>query len=335
LAYQDAMRPGGGDVLVTAKGRFRAALTQIDFDRLWMQYGDEELPRVIYTSTDRTAIGFLSDANQANIKCAGIDVGPGEIVVFPAGVSFHDRTSGPCCWGAMSLTPDDLTAAAYVIVGHDLLVRPVTQVVRPHGAAMARLSCLHDEARRLPLTAPEMFAHPEVSRALEQALVHAMITSLAGDESTEVGRQWRHHSAIIRRFEALLAANSDRAMHLPEICAAVGASERTLRTSCEDHLGMGPVRYLWLRRMHLARRALTRGDPAKMTVTRAATDYGFWELGRFAVSYRHLFGESPSATLHGPRGKESVGAARKCNLRSGTEPTSASGPPSSGLSLAC
>jgi AraC-like DNA-binding protein len=62
---------------------------------------------------------------------------------------------------------------------------------------------------------------------------------------------------------------------------------------------MGPIRYLNLRRMHLVRRALLRADPSK-TVTQVATDHGFWELGRFAVGYRALFGESPSATLHRP-----------------------------------
>jgi transcriptional regulator GlxA family with amidase domain len=149
-----------------------------------------------------------------------------------------------------------------------------------------------------------MAAHPEVSRALEQALVHAMIICLATPMPTEVGRRWRHHSAIIGRFEELLAASNDRPMHLPEICAAVGASERTLRACCEEHLGMGPIRYLWLRRMHLARRALMLGDPAKTTVTQTATEYGFWELGRFAVSYRQLFGEPPSATLQRPPGAQ-------------------------------
>jgi AraC-like DNA-binding protein len=74
-------------------------------------------------------------------------------------------------------------------------------------------------------------------------------------------------------------------------------AERTLRASCEEHLGVGPIRFLALRRMHLAHRALLRTDPPKSTITRTVTDHGFWELGRFSIAYRALFGEPPSQTL--------------------------------------
>ena len=63
---------------------------------------------------------------------------------------------------------------------------------------------------------------------------------------------------------------------------------------------MSPKRYLWLRRMHLAQWALRRADPVRTTVTEIATNYGFWELGRFSVVYRLQFGESPSTTLGRP-----------------------------------
>lgn len=91
---------------------------------------------------------------------------------------------------------------------------------------------------------------------------------------------------------------------MPELCATVGASYTSLHDCCRGYLGMSPKRYLWLRRMHLARRALHSADAASTTITEIATDYGFWELGRFAVAYRTLFGESPSAALHRPPERE-------------------------------
>jgi AraC-like DNA-binding protein len=87
---------------------------------------------------------------------------------------------------------------------------------------------------------------------------------------------------------------------MPQLCATVGASYTTLRDCCQEFLGISPKRYLWLRRMHLVHRALRIADAEKATVTEIATDYGFWELGRFAVAYRSLFGEPPSAALRRP-----------------------------------
>jgi AraC-like DNA-binding protein len=48
--------------------------------------------------------------------------------------------------------------------------------------------------------------------------------------------------------------------------------------------------------MSLGHRALWRGGP-DASVSEVARRYGFRHLGRFAASYRALFGELPSATL--------------------------------------
>ena len=120
--------------------------------------------------------------------------------------------------------------------------------------------------------------------------------------------------AIMRRFEQILEANPDEPLYIADVCAAIGVTDRTLRLHCQDHLGMNPQRYLWLRRMHLARRALALADGTVKTVTEIANDHGFGELGRFAVSYRKLYGEAPSVTLRRPpdsRGSIEIGRANR------------------------
>src|SRR5262245_44655336 len=97
------------------------------------------------------------------------------------------------------------------------------------------------------------------------------------------------------RLEDFVSANHERPTYVEEICAT-GVSERTLRVCCNEHLGMGPVCYLWLRRMHVARKVLLRTDPAAVTVTEIARPR-LWELGRFSVQYWVPFGgERPAAS---------------------------------------
>lgn len=300
--YQAAIRAAQVEILVTTKGDFRAELTKIDLPRLWMQRGRESLPRISHSHipAERAPIFFLAGANQPAIHHSGMDLSPGEIMVYGSGATHHHRTSAPCHWGSMSLTPRDLASAGRAIVGRDLAVPSVTYLVRPAALLVARLLDLHEAAGQLAKSAPDLLARPQVARALEQSLVRAMIMCLTEGTAVEMSAGGQHHAAVIARFEELLAANHEQPLYLAEICAATGVSERTLRVCCQQHLGMGPVHYLWLRRMHLARRALRLADPAAATVTGIATEFGFWELGRFAVEYRTLFGEPPSASLRRP-----------------------------------
>jgi len=52
-----------------------------------------------------------------------------------------------------------------------------------------------------------------------------------------------------------------------------------------------------MRRFHAVRRALLAARQGSVNVAHIAHSHDFYELGRFAVDYRNLFGERPSETL--------------------------------------
>jgi AraC-like DNA-binding protein len=299
LPYQAALRISDVAILPTAKGDFRAELTQLEFDKLWMQRGRENLPHVVVgkIGSHRKSISFLT--KEQDMTYCGQPVPAGSIVVQRADPQ-HRQNPANRNWGSMSLPNDEFYAAFKAVAGCEFPNEPFSFVVQPDPEVMSRLLEVHETAGMIAQTAPDIFALREVGRSLEQKLIHLMIRSLIKGYSSTVSVRSRRHDRIVARFEAFLEANADQALYLTEVCAALGVAERTLRGACEEHLGMGPIRYLTLRRMHLLRHALLRAEPSKFTVTQIATDYGFWELGRFSVAYRTLFGESPSVSLQAP-----------------------------------
>jgi len=302
--YQSSIRASDVKIVVTEPGEFRAELTRIDLHRLWMQRSRISLPIVAHSviHKSRSAILFPTNPEQTFMYQSGIELSYGDMVFNSLGGELHIRSSPRLHWGSMSLDPEDLAAAGRALVGHDVIAPATVHVARPPPHLMSRLLNLHSAAAHLAATAPDILAHPEVARAVEQQLVRAMIACLTDPATEESSRPSRKRLAVMRRLEQLLEANQHEPLYLSEVCAAIGVTDRTLRQHCQEHLGMSPHRYLWLRRMHLARRALALADGTKSTVTEIANDHGFGELGRFAVSYRQIFGESPSATLRRPPG---------------------------------
>jgi len=270
-------------------------------NQLWMQRFHQNLPQVVAGTmkAGRRIISFLTAAKPTAMQHRGMAVSHGEIIVNNSDV-LHQRTGAGFRMGGMSLLTGDFDVAYRAITGREFTGSPLKRLVRPDAALMSRLLNLHEMIGQLAKTTPDLLALPEVARALEHELVHLMIRCMIESASSGMTAGGRRHDTIVARFEEFLEANPDTPLYLTEICAAIGVAERTLRVACEEHLGMGPIRYLSLRRMHLVRRALLRADPSTATVTRLATDHGFWELGRFSVAYRALFDESPSESLRRP-----------------------------------
>ena len=118
--------------------------------------------------------------------------------------------------------------------------------------------------------------------------------------TTRTGSARASRAQIIQRLEEFLRDHRDEPIQVAQLCAVTGVSERSLRNACHAVCGTSPKRYVTRRRMEAVREALATARPGQATVTRIATDYGFFELGRFAATYNALFGERPSETLRAP-----------------------------------
>ena len=102
-------------------------------------------------------------------------------------------------WHAVGLPnqrdrPDETPKFGRALAGRDLKPPPITHVMRPEPVAMSRLLNLHKAATDLAEAAPDILVHPEVAKAIEQALARAMV-GRNGYAEVEVARPGAHRAA--------------------------------------------------------------------------------------------------------------------------------------------
>ncbi|RZL87252.1 MAG: helix-turn-helix domain-containing protein [Variovorax sp.] len=175
------------------------------------------------------------------------------------------------------------------------LDRPTTFLLQPSGADPVQLKGLLESALLLAHEKPGLLEVDAVRRMLADSLADAVLGCLAGPQA----RAERPPTAQVRRrivtqAREYMRTHANEPITVPELCAAVGASRRTLQYAFEDILHVSPTTYLRAMRLNRVRaELLTRPDTS---VGDVAARWGFWHLSRFAADYRRLFGELPSAT---------------------------------------
>jgi AraC-like DNA-binding protein len=302
FANPDDYQAGIGDahvsLIVTGGGDFKARLTWLNLRRFHVLCGCENLPRIAFISLlpAQVFVSFPAKAG-APLTYDGFGLKLGDVVFHSRGERMHQRTSGESQWGLISLPLEQLAACGKALTGLRIASPSVGRVLRPSRSDAVRLLRLYSRACRLAETTNKLIANPEVARALEQELLHALVNCLIADDVSGNPKTRRHHTNIMVRFEDALSTLRGPQLNMPALCAAIEVPERTLRVCCAEFLGMSPTRYLLLRRLNRARSALRRADPANASVAEIARSCQFQEPGRFAVTYRTIFGEMPSSTL--------------------------------------
>lgn len=108
--------------------------------------------------------------------------------------------------------------------------------------------------------------------------------------------------ADLVRVLAWLRTHLAEPVALETLAAVAGVRPRTLEAHFRRFLGTTPLGWVRRERLAEAHRQLARDEP-RISVTQAALDAGFTQLGRFAALYREAYGELPSQTVRRAAGR--------------------------------
>jgi AraC-like DNA-binding protein len=302
--YSAAIGIGKVEFFVTADGEFKGQLTHLNIGRLHVLRAKENLPRIAFLALPPAHVHISFSTNRTlSMFCCGVGLDFGDLVFHSLGQRTHQRTIGEGDWGVISLPSVELAAYSKALTGESLRAPPENCIVMPADESSTVLLSLISKLCDLA-EATGKFFFTAGAASIERELLDALVICLSTRNADRPSNSRRRHAEIMVSFEECLARQREPHLHLSELCTTIGVPERTLRLCCAEFLGVSPSRYYLLRRLNRARSALRDADPASASVSEIARNHHFTELGRFAVAYRDIFGETPSSTLRRVSNKE-------------------------------
>jgi AraC family ethanolamine operon transcriptional activator len=145
---------------------------------------------------------------------------------------------------------------------------------------------------------PKRLQRADTQRLVEQDLMPLLIEALVHGAG-QIARLARAPARIelVKQAQRWMLEHPLEPITLTVLCQEMHVSRRCLIQGFREHLGMGPMAFLKLQRLHGVRRILIGADPERQRIGPVATEWGFLNPGHFARDYRQLFGEKPRETL--------------------------------------
>lgn len=229
----------------------------------------------------------------------GCHVEKNSLTWLASGKAFHIYNSDAYRWVGISVGHGTVNQWLDLEVDH-FCVSPIDHIIGK--ASRAHLVALRDLVIRLfgvHELSPEALASPYAANQSHDQLAWAVYDAVRSVESSPprtAGRPRVSRGKVIQEATALIDTHIFGPVRVADLCRVSCVSERTLHKIFVEHFGIGPRRYLTLRRLKAIHRSLALAEPSD-SISRICRQFGVWDFGRFAALYRRFYGVVPSQTL--------------------------------------
>ena len=280
-------------------GVLGARWSRFDLDGVVIEIGDYSLPVATGRETLPTGLTVLTSLRRVSGlgDRNGEAVSPEMVYGYGGATEVRDAMESHAAVGILSVSTDALEKTAMTL-GVDIDPPQGDEFRVVDSVDWPRLHGLLDESIVTARCSPEATLDPRLSCSLRDCLLEIIARTFDRNcRREQIAARRLSSMRITRACEEHAEATRYHDISLASLCAAAGMSERRVRQAFYECYGMSPTAMLRIAALRRVRRSLLGGPPTSDAVSRAASDFGFWHLGRFAGQYRALFGESPSATL--------------------------------------
>ncbi|MEA2114833.1 MAG: helix-turn-helix domain-containing protein [Thermodesulfobacteriota bacterium] len=131
---------------------------------------------------------------------------------------------------------------------------------------------------------------------IEESLAIVSTCLTADEPSLRIKKKSRHD--IFQNAIRLIDDQLGDSLSTRQLAIKLHSSPRVLQYAFKENLGMTPLQYILIRKLHAARIAIKNDFPGgQASISDIATLYNMSHFGRFSLQYKRLFGESPSTTV--------------------------------------
>ncbi|WP_254945443.1 helix-turn-helix domain-containing protein [Cyanobium sp. AMD-g] len=251
------------------------------------------------TGRQLIALDLGESPGQPVMRSHGLELPATALFGLAATGEIHLTTPERCSLALLSLDRERFLQWAVELGGAGLeeqLEGVNWQAIDPQRFGQVR-ACLR-RIFRLAERSPDLMANAALRVRLGGDLVPLLVEALV-HRTGHGGRLARPPARIelVKAAQAWMADHPDEPISLDGLCRQVAAGRRSLLQGFREHLGMGPMAYLKIRRLHSVRRALLAADPQATRISALAAQWGFMNAGHFARDYHSLFGEHPRTSL--------------------------------------
>jgi AraC-like DNA-binding protein len=223
--------------------------------------------------------------------------GPGTVGAIGAGD--EDPVRGMCHRGRWDVYLIDYKYLKQVAPADDGGDVRLTGSVPISAAANRHLVAAMDYVRDNIASDAAAATSPLIAGTAQRHLAASILATYPNTAGADADRDRRGDGAeaLFRRATAYIDENAQTDISLRDVAEAVNVSPRAVQYMFRKHRDCTPMQYARRVRLQYAHLDLLGGDPASTTVTEIARRWGFAHAGRFAATYRMVYGQSPHATL--------------------------------------